>query len=70
MNHYLTNSNLKVTFLWALNHSGISGNEIADNLTKHIFRSVVQCLSNDVQIKLAESKLSYSEIKSFIRYQI
>ena len=67
LNHYLTNSNLKVTFLWVPSHSGISGNEIADNLTKYVFRFVVQCSSNDVQIKRAESKLSYSEVKSFTR---
>ena len=70
LNHYLTNSNLKVTFLWVPSHSGISGNEIADNLTKHVFRSVVQCSSNDVQIKRVETKLSYSEVKSFIRDHI
>ena len=70
LNHYLTNSNLKVTFLWVPSHPGISRNEIADNLTKHVFRSVVQCSSNDVQIKRVESKLSYSEVKSFIRNHI
>ena len=70
LNHYLTNSNLKVTFLWVPSHSGISGNEIADNLTKLVFRSVVQCSSNDVHIKRAESKLFYSEVKSFIRDHI
>ena len=70
LNHYLTNSNLKVTFLRVPSHFEISENEIADNLTKHGFRSVVQCSSNDVQIKRAESKLSYSEVKSFIRDHI
>ena len=53
LNDYLTNSNMKVTFLWVPNHSKISGNRIADNLTKDVFRSVVQCSSNDVQIKRA-----------------
>ena len=44
--------------------------KIADNLTKHVFRFVVQCSSNEVQIKRAESKLFYSEVKSFIRDHI
>ena len=70
LNHYLTNCKVRVTFLWVPSHSWISGNEIADNLTKHVFRSVVQCSSNDVQLKRAASKLSYSEVKSFIRNHI
>ena len=36
LNHYLTNSNLKASFLWVPSHSGISGSKIADNLTKHV----------------------------------
>ena len=34
--------------------------------TKRVFRSVVPYSSNEVQIKRAENKLSYSEVKSFI----
>ena len=70
LNRYPSNSDLKVTFLWVSSLSGIFGNEIADNLIKHVFRYVVQCSSNDVQIERAESKLSYSEVKLFIRDHI
>ena len=47
---------MKVTFLWIPSHSGIFGNEIAENLTKHVFRSVVKCSSDHVEIKRAESE--------------
>ena len=38
--------------------------------TKHVFRFVVPYSSNEVQIKRAESKLSFSKVKSFIRDRI
>ena len=37
---------------------------------KRVFISVVQCSSNDVPIKQAKSKLSYSEVKLLIRDHI
>ena len=57
---------MTVTFLWVHSHSGISGKEIALNLTKFVFRSVVRYSSNEVRIKQVESKLSCSEVKSLI----
>jgi len=53
-------SKLKITFLWVPSHSGITGNETADCLTKHIFRYDSQCSINDVQLKRNETKLSYA----------
>ena len=63
--HTLIVSGLLIYFIWVSSHCGIPGNEIADRLTKVVFRFDPKI--NDVEIREIDAKLSYSEIKILIR---
>ena len=68
MHHRLTVSGLIVHFLWVPCHCGSIVNEIADSVTKLVFRSNDESLvETGVQAKEIATKLSYSEAKSIIR---
>ena len=65
LHHALNVSGLLIHFIWVPSHCGIPGNEIADRLTKVVFRFDPEI--NDVEIRKIDAKLSYSELKLIIR---
>ena len=65
LHHTLIVSGLLIHFIRVPSHCGIPGNEIADRLTKVVFRFDPEI--NDVEIRKIDAKLSYSELKLIIR---